>query len=72
MTQVRILHVIIKYTYGYHRSWHPLSLTFLAEATGCIKRQVTRELTKLIEDKVVLARFEDGERLLRINPKVPY
>lgn len=70
MTQFRIVHAIIRHTYGYHRTWAHISLMFLSEKTGCIKRQVTRELKKLIDAKIIIERYEDDKRLLRINPKV--
>jgi phage replication O-like protein O len=52
-TQRRIIDVIFRQTYGYQRKSHNLSITFIAGATGIHKMQVQRELTKLIERKVI-------------------
>ena len=52
-TQYRILFVVWRYTYGFKRKEHDLSLSFLSEATGCNKRHIQREL-KLLEEKNVI------------------
>ncbi|MEK5166238.1 replication protein [Paenibacillus sp. FSL R5-0527] len=68
MTQFRILHAVIRHTFGYHKTWNQFSLAFLSEQTGCNKRQVTRELGKLIEQNILTERYdEDGRRLLKIS-----
>lgn len=68
MTQFRILHAVIRHTFGYHKTWNQFSLAFLSEQTNCNKRQVTRELGKLIEQNILTERYdEDGRRLLKIS-----
>lgn len=52
-TQFSILIVIIRYTYGFNRKDHELSLTYLTKATGIKRSQIDRELTLLIDKKVV-------------------
>ncbi|SMQ75894.1 phage replication protein O [Bacillus sp. OV166] len=52
-TQMRIVLVIWRYTYGFSRKQHELSLTFLSEAIDTRKSHVDRELTALIERKIV-------------------
>lgn len=47
-TQYRIILVVIRYTLGFQREEHALSETFLAKATNVGKRQIQRELNKLI------------------------
>ncbi|OME02655.1 hypothetical protein BSK54_10375 [Paenibacillus odorifer] len=70
MTQFRIVQVVIRNTFGFHRTWNQFSLTFLSEKTDCHKRQVTRELGMLIDSKVLVERYDKGKRVLRINPKL--
>jgi len=57
-TQLRIVIVLIRYTYGFNRKECELSLTYLAKATGINKEQVKRELDKLIKLNVVLVAKE--------------
>jgi phage replication O-like protein O len=57
-TQLRIVLVLIRYTYGFSRKECELSLTYLAKATGINKEQVKRELDKLIKLNVVLVTKE--------------
>lgn len=52
-TQFRIVMVIWRYTYGFRRIKHEIPLSFLAEAIDSTKSHVDRELTSLIERKVV-------------------
>ena len=52
-SQLRILLVLIRYTYGFKRKQAELSLTFLSKATQIHKEQLRRELDKLIENKVI-------------------
>ncbi|MBU5672630.1 replication protein [Paenibacillus brevis] len=69
MTQFRIVNAIIRHTFGYQQIERWLSLEFLAELTQCDKRQVRRELNRLIEAGVIIARQEGKRRYLRINRK---
>jgi phage replication O-like protein O len=52
-TQYRIIFIVWRYTYGFNRKEHELSLSFLSTATGCDKRQLQRELKSLEEKKVI-------------------
>ncbi|MBS4188679.1 replication protein [Bacillus sp. FJAT-49705] len=52
-TQLKIVMVIWRYTYGFRRKEHEISLAFLAEAIGSTKSHVDKELTTLIERKIV-------------------
>lgn len=60
-TQYRIIFVVWRYTYGFQRKAHELSLTFISEATGCDFRQVQRELKKLIESEILIAEQKPGK-----------
>jgi len=51
--QFRILMVIWRYTYGFNRKEHELSNKFIAVATGLNKRQVRRELKRLIDMNIL-------------------
>jgi phage replication O-like protein O len=53
-TQFRILFVVLRYTYGFKRKSHELSLTFLANKTGIHKQQIKRELDILIQNNVLV------------------
>lgn len=70
-TQYRILFVVWRYTYGFQRKIHELSLTFISEATGCDLRLIQRELKKLIELKVLIARQDKGKpREIGFNKRI--
>ena len=70
-TQYRILFVVWRYTYGFQRKKHQLSLTFLSEATQCDFRLVQRELKKLITAKVLKTEQINGSaRLISFNKKI--
>ncbi|MEH6993236.1 replication protein [Neobacillus drentensis] len=59
-TQYRLLFVIWRYTYGFKRKGHHLSLKFLSQATGCDHRQIQRELKSLEERKVIIQDIKSG------------
>ena len=65
-TQLRLLFVILRYTYGFCRKEHALSLSFLSKATGMAREQVKRELNALIRDKVVIVKKAAGFNSTRI------
>lgn len=52
-TQRRILDVVFRQTYGYQRKEHDLSLNFISKATNIHKMQIQRELTSLIERRII-------------------
>lgn len=52
-TQLRIILVIWRYTYGFKRKSHEFSISFLAEALDTSKSHVDRELTALIDRRVI-------------------
>ncbi|KDE46310.1 hypothetical protein DI43_15355 [Geobacillus sp. CAMR12739] len=57
-TQFRLIFVIWRYTYGFNRKDHEMSLSFLAEATGVHKQRVKQELDKLIESNIIIVTEE--------------
>ncbi len=52
-TQFRIITIVFRYTYGFSRKTHSLSESFISEATGVDKRNIRRELTDLIDSKLI-------------------
>ncbi len=66
-TQYRLLFVIWRYTYGFHRDKHELSLTFLATATGCDKRQIQRELKGLDDIGLIKQEITGGKSARTIH-----
>jgi phage replication O-like protein O len=52
-TQLRIVLVVWRYTYGFSRKHHEMSLAFLSEAIDTRKSHIDRELAVLIERKII-------------------
>lgn len=52
-TQFNILLAIIRYTYGFKRKSHRISISYLTEATDRSRNQVKREMDKLIAMDVI-------------------
>ncbi|WP_100400612.1 replication protein [Bacillus sp. FJAT-44742] len=59
-TQYRVLFIIWRFTYGFHRNEHDLSLSFLSQATGCDSRQIQRELKRLEGRRVIFQKIKPG------------
>lgn len=70
-TQFRLVMAIWRYTYGFQRKQHEMSISFLAEAISASRSQVDRELLVLIERKIieVVATGKRGGRVLGFNKK---
>ncbi|UED70740.1 replication protein [Brevibacillus sp. HD3.3A] len=68
-TQFRIVMAVWRYTYGFQRKEHDLSLTFLAKAIDASRGQVDRELTALIDRKIitVVGTGGRGSRVIAFN-----
>ena len=43
-TQLKIILCVIRYTYGFNRKSHELSIGFISKATGISKRYISEEL----------------------------
>ena len=69
-TQLKLLLCIIRYTYGFNRKSHAISISFLSSATGISRRYISSELNKLIDTKVVMI-IQDysvtSSRILKLN-----
>lgn len=57
-TQLRIILIVWRYTYGFSRQKHDLSLNFIANAINCPKTQVKREIDRLISSKILIIESE--------------
>lgn len=53
-SQFRIVLAVIRYTYGFGRRSHEMSVSYLAKATGLVKRQVRKEIERLLGCKVLI------------------
>ncbi|GEM_PF-2549327 len=53
-TQLKIILCLIRYTYGFGRKEHEISISFLSKATGISRRYISSELNKLIDAKVII------------------
>ncbi|MGE5633378.1 MAG: replication protein [Caulobacteraceae bacterium] len=52
-TQLRIIVVIWRNTYGFGRKEHTISESYIAKATGLSKRFISQELNKLVEMNII-------------------
>lgn len=68
-TQFRLVIAAWRYTYGFRRKEHELSLGFLAGQIGASRSQVDRELSVLIERRIfkVEGAGKRGARIIRFN-----
>lgn len=53
-TQLSIIMIVMRYTYGFHRKEHKLSLSFLANATGKHKMHLQKEVKRLMDMKILI------------------
>jgi phage replication O-like protein O len=66
-TQFRIVMAVWRFTYGFQRKEHELSIGFIATAISASRSQVDRELTVLIERKILVAREQGAKRPRQIR-----
>jgi phage replication O-like protein O len=69
-TQLKIVLIIWRYTYGFNRKEHRLSETFISKATNIHKKQIQREINDLIKKKIIIIEKEASfttTRLLSFN-----
>ena len=52
-TQFRIILAVIRFTYGFHCHKNFLAESFIVDATGINKKNVSQELNKLIENNII-------------------
>lgn len=69
-TQYRIIFVVWRYTYGFNRKCHYLSLSFLEKATGCDRRSLQREVKKMIDQRILVEQTTEKQtRSLGFNKR---
>lgn len=66
-TQFRIVMAVWRFTYGFQRKEHELSVRFLAAAIAASRSQVERELAVLIERKILLTKEQGTKRARQIQ-----
>ena len=69
-TQLKILMFIMRYTYGFSRKEHKLSLNFISKGTGISRRYISSELKRLIElnvVEIVKCHTDTEARILKLN-----
>lgn len=66
-TQYRLIYVIWRYTYGFNRREHNMSLSFFEEATECDKRNIQRELKRLEERNIIKQNIGGNKRMVSFN-----
>lgn len=66
-TELKIILVIIRKTYGWKKKTSQISYGLLAKLTGIDKRYIRRSLNKLIQDKVILKETSKKSNILGLN-----
>lgn len=69
-TQLKILLFILRYTYGFSRKEHKMSLNFISKGTGISRRYVSSELKKLVDLNIVQItkkHTDTDARVLKLN-----
>lgn len=69
-TQLRMLLIIWRYTYGFSRKEHEISETFISKASGIDRRNIRREISELIKKKMLIVVQEASftrPRVIRFN-----
>lgn len=69
-TQIKIILVVIRYTFGFNRDDHDLSEKFISKAIKADRTQLSKEIKKLIGLNVLNVTIEptpNSSRRLKIN-----
>lgn len=69
-TQLKIVLMVMRYTYGFSRKEHSFSLNFIAKGTGVSRRYISSELNLLISKNiitVVKSHTDTEARILKLN-----
>lgn len=53
-TELAIILCILRYTYGFHRKEHSLSISFISKAINRHKLEVSKYINKLVKDNVLI------------------
>jgi phage replication O-like protein O len=66
-TELKIIFVVIRKTYGWKKKTAPISYGHLAKLIGIDKRHVRRSLNKLIHDRIILKERNRTSNILGLN-----
>lgn len=66
-TQHCLILIIWRYTYGFSRKKHELSLSFLSKATNYNQRNIQRELKRLEDRKIIKQSIVKNKRIIAFN-----
>lgn len=69
-TELKIILFTMRYTYGFSRKEHEISLNFISKGIGISKRYVSSSVSKLIEDNilnVVREHTDTKSRVIKLN-----
>ena len=69
-TQSSIVYTVIRNTYGWGREYCQLSLKDFEKITGCSRAQLARDVKKLINDGMLIEKYEGQDRSLKFNTKI--
>lgn len=69
--QTRIWAMIARYTICFHREFHELSLSFIADRIEIRRDKVSEEIKKMCDSKMLRSLQEGNKRLLAIGFSVP-
>ncbi|CAG9621829.1 replication protein [Sutcliffiella rhizosphaerae] len=64
-TQHKIILAVWRYTYGFNRKDHEMSLSFLSEATDVHKQRIKPDLDKIIDRNILIITQENSARKSR-------
>jgi len=70
LAELRVMLAVIRYTYGFNRKEHKLSITYLAEKTGFSKRYMKKVIGDMIDKKLLIVYSDSTKteaRTLGIN-----
>lgn len=63
----RIFALVVRYTVCFHREWHELSLSFIAERTGMLRQNVARDIKSMLQSGLIREKADGKKRLLGIG-----
>lgn len=66
-TELKIIFVVIRKTYGWKKKTANISYGLMARLTGVDKRHTRRTLNRLIQDKVILKEKANSSNILGLN-----
>lgn len=68
--EIRTILLVSRYTFGFHRESHSISISFIAKALNCSSRYISKALNQLVKKNVLIIISEyskNKSRELKIN-----